>query len=441
MIETKARRNGGARSDDSRGAMNQAVSMNVASVPLEIEQRDAADPLRHLQGRFHLPQGMVYLAGNSLGPAPIAAFDDIETAVRKEWAEGLIRSWNDAGWFSLVDNLGDRIGALIGAGAGQTVACDSVSVNVYKALHAGLSLRPGRTTIVAEAGSFPTDLYVAEGVVAGLPDIKLLLEGVDADRIEDLIDARTAVVLINHVDYKTGELRDMAALTRFIHEAGAIAVWDLCHSAGVIPVELDNTGADLAVGCTYKYLNCGPGSPAFIYAATRHQATLRQPLTGWWGHAAPFAFEVGYRPDNGARRLLCGTQPILSLRAINAGLAAIEDVDMADIRAKSLAMSDVFIELVGETCRAHKATVVTPSDHSLRGSQVSIAFENGYSVIQALIARNIVGDFRAPDMMRFGFAPAYLSFADVYRAADAFNDVMRSGSWRDERFATRRAVT
>lgn len=440
MIEAEGSRKTTPK-DGSRGMMNQAVSMKVASVPLEIEQRDATDPLAHLKSRFHLPQGVVYLAGNSLGPAPIAAFDDIETAVRKEWAEGLVRSWNDANWFSLVDTLGDRIGALIGAAAGQTVACDSVSINVYKALQAGLSLRPGRTTVVAEAGSFPTDLYVAEGVVAGHPGVKLLLEGVDADNIEDLIDERTAVVLVNHVDYKSGELRDMAALTARIHAAGAIAVWDLCHSAGVIAVELDACNVDLAVGCTYKYLNCGPGSPAFIYAATRHQATLRQPLSGWWGHAAPFAFEVGYRPDSGARRLLCGTQPILSLRALNAGLAAIEDVAMADIRAKSLAMSDLFIELVAEACSANGATIVTPADHAIRGSQVSITFDNGYAVVQALMERGIVGDFRAPDMMRFGFAPAYLSFADVWRAAEAFNDVMTSGSWREERFNKRRAVT
>ncbi|MBT1157875.1 hypothetical protein J1C56_19965 [Aminobacter anthyllidis] len=217
---------------------------------------------------------------------------------------------------------------------------------------------------------------------------------------------------------------------------------DLCHSAGVIAVELDACNVDLAIGCTYKYLNCGPGSPAFIYAAKRHHETLRQPLSGWWGHAAPFAFEVGYRPDSGARRLLCGTQPILSLRALNTGLAAIEDVAMADIRAKSLAMSDLFMDVVDETCRAHGATLVTPRDHAIRGSQVSVTFANGYAVVQALMARGIVGDFRAPDMMRFGFAPAYLSFADVYRAAAAaFNDVMTSGSWREERFNKRRAVT
>lgn len=421
--------------------MNQAIPMKLTGVPREIEERDAADPLRHLRNRFHLPQGIVYLAGNSLGPAPIAAFAEIEAVMRKEWAEGLIGSWNSAGWFTLTDDLGDRIGALVGAAKGQTVACDSTSINVYKALQAGLSLRPGRTTIVAESASFPTDLYVAEGVVAGRPGIKLLLEGVDAPRIEDLIDEHTAVVLVNHVDYKTGELRDMAALNRRIHAAGAIAVWDLCHSAGVIPVALDEAGADLAVGCTYKYLNCGPGAPAFIYAAARHHATLHQPLSGWWGHAAPFAFEAGYRPDAGARRLLCGTQPILSLRALSSGLGAIEDVDMAAIRAKSLALTGLFMELVDDACRTHGATIVTPRDEAIRGSQVSITFEGGYAVVQALIARGIVGDFRAPDMIRFGFAPAYLSFSDTYVAAAALIDVLTSESWREPRFSKKRAVT
>ncbi len=421
--------------------MTTKASAEAVAISSAIQQKDVSDPLRHLKARFHVPEGLIYLAGNSLGPAPVAVFDDIETTLRQEWADGLIRSWNTAGWFSLVDRLGDRIGALTGAGAGQTVVCDSVSVNVYKALHAGLSLRPGRTTIVAEAGSFPTDLYVTEGVVAGRPDIALRLEGVDGDTIESLIDERTAVVLINHVDYKTGRLRDMAALNRVIHKAGAVAVWDLCHSAGIYPVELDSTGTDLAVGCTYKYLNCGPGAPAFIYAAARHHAQMRQPLSGWWGHAAPFAFEGGYRPDSSIRRLLCGTQPILSLRALDAGLTAIEDVDMTDIRAKSLAMSDLFMALVEDTCRQHGATIATPREHHLRGSQVSISFADGYPVIQALIARQVIGDFRAPDMMRFGLAPAYMSFADVYRAAQAFNDVMASGIWRSPQFTTRRAVT
>ena len=240
---------------------------------------------------------------------------------------------------------------------------------------------------------------------------------------------------------RAGELRDMAELTRRIHAAGALVVWDLCHSVGVMEIELDAAAADFAVGCTYKYLNCGPGSPSFIYAARRHHARISQPLSGWWGHAAPFSFETGYRPDAGIRRMLCGTQPILSLRGLNAGLAAIEDVAMADIRAKSLAMTDLFIELVEDSCRANGATIATPRDYDRRGSQVSIVFEGGYAVVQALIARGIIGDFRAPDIMRFGFAPAYLGFADVWRAADAFNDVMATGAWKASGLSTRRAVT
>ena len=338
------------------------ASLDRTGVASEIARRDGADPLGHLRARFHLPAGAIYLAGNSLGPAPVAAFSDMAVAMREEWAEGLVRSWNDAGWFALVNTLGDRLGRLIGAAPGQTVVCDSVSVNVYKALHAALALRPDRNVIVAEGGSFPTDLYVAEGVAAGRPDLVLKLEGVDAPRIEDLVDERTAVVLVNHVDYKTGELRDMAALNRLIHAKGAVAVWDLCHSAGVVPVDLDGAGADLAIGCTYKYLNCGPGAPAFIYAAARHHDALSQPLSGWWGHAAPFAFERGYRPAGGIQRLLCGTQPILSMRVVDAGLAAIEDVEMSALRAKSLALTDLFMELVEPVCRAHGATIVTPRE-------------------------------------------------------------------------------
>lgn len=417
------------------------TSLDTVALTAEMARRDAADPLRHLRERFHVPAGMIYLAGNSLGPAPVAAFRDMEAVMRQEWAEGLVKSWNDAGWFALVGTLGDRLGHLTGAAPGQTVACDSVSVNVYKALYAALALRPDRNVIVAEGGSFPTDLYVAEGVVAGRPGLVLKLEGVDAERIEDLIDEDTAVVLVNHVDYKTGALRDMAALTRLIHDKGAVAVWDLCHSAGVMPVDLDGAKADLAVGCTYKYLNCGPGAPAFIYAAARHHDALTQPLSGWWGHAAPFAFERGYRPAGGIQRLLCGTQPILSMRVLDAGLGAIEDVPLSALRAKSLALTDLFMELVEPACQAHGATIVTPTDHAERGSQVSIAFKNGFAVVQALIARGVIGDFRAPETMRFGFAPAYLGYADVQRAAEAFNEVLTSELWRDERFAKRRAVT
>ena len=277
-----------------------------------IEAMDAADPLRDFRDRFLLPHGVIYLDGNSLGAASAAAVMELQQATHEEWAQGLIRSWNTADWWEMPIALGDRIGKLTGAVPGQTVVCDSVSINLYKVLHAAMALRPLRSVLVAEASSFASDLYIAQSVASSRPGASLRLEGVDAPALEDLLDRKTAAVLINHINYKTGELLDMAALTRKIHAAGAIAVWDLSHSAGAVPVELDAAGADFAVGCTYKYLNGGPGAPGFIFAAQRHLADLRQPLSGWWGHARPFAFEPTFEAASGIRRFLCGTQPVLS---------------------------------------------------------------------------------------------------------------------------------
>ena len=401
---------------------------------------DAADPLRPLRERFELPAGVIYLDGNSLGPPPKAVFAELEQAARREWGEGLIRSWNDAGWFTLTDTLGDRIGGLIGADAGQTVVSDSTSINVFKTLHAALALRPGRSAIVAEADSFPTDLYMAEGVVASRPGATLRLATTDAE-LDALIDGRAAVVLLNHVDYRSGRLRDMAALTRRVHDAGALAIWDLCHSVGALPIALDADDVDFAVGCTYKYLNGGPGAPSFVFAARRHHEDLRQPLSGWWAHAQPFTMESAYRAAPGIRRLLCGTQPILSLRAVTAALDVFDGVDLAAVRAKSLAMTTLFMDLVEPACREFGACIITPRVDSERGSHVSIGFTNGYEVVQALIARGIIGDFRAPDIMRFGFTPLYLRYRDVADAAAALVDILRTGSWREPRFAIRAAVT
>jgi kynureninase len=400
---------------------------------------DLADPLRGKRELFQLPAGVIYLDGNSLGPPPKAAFAELEQAARQEWGEGLIRSWNAAGWWSLTDTLGDRVGRLIGAEAGETVVTDTTSINVFKALHAALALRPERRVILAERDSFPTDLYIAEGVAASRAGAELRLAGDNAD-LADMIDERTAVMLINHVDYRTGALHDMAHLTRCAHQAGALVVWDLCHSAGVVPIELDTLDVDFAIGCTYKYLNGGPGAPAFIYANRRHHDGLVQPLSGWWAHAAPFAMESDYRPAAGIRRLLCGTQPILSLRALKAALDTLDGIDVATIRAKSLALTSFFMELVEPICREFGARIITPHNDS-RGSQVAIALEQAYPVVQALIARGIIGDFRAPDIMRFGFAPLYLSFGEVAAAVDALRDVLASGVWRDPKFSTRALVT
>jgi kynureninase len=412
-----------------------------AAALAEAEAADAADPLAGFRGRFRLPAGVIYLDGNSLGPAPEAALRAVAEAAEREWAEGLIGSWNAAGWFDLPGRCGDRIAPLIGAGPGEVIVTDTTSLNLYKALHAGLSLRPDRRVIVAEGGSFPTDLYVAEGVCAGRPDLALRLEGVDAPGIEALIDETVAVVLVNQVDYRSGRRRDVAALTARAHAAGAVVVWDLCHSAGVMEVGLNAAGADLAVGCTYKYLNGGPGSPAFVFCARRHQPAVRQPLSGWWGHARPFAFEPGFAADPGIRRFLCGTQPILSLRGLEAGLALAGEPAMAAVREKSEALTGRFLALAEAAGEGFGVGVASPRAAAERGSQVALTHPEGYAVIQALIARGVIGDFRAPDILRFGFAPLYIRHVDVVRAARTLEQVLAGRVWDDARYRTRAAVT
>ncbi|NUS18484.1 MAG: kynureninase [Mesorhizobium sp.] len=407
----------------------------------EVEAMDAADPLRALRDRFVLPEGVIYLDGNSLGAASINVFNEIETAAKQEWARDLIRAWNTAGWFDMPVQLGDRLGRLIGAAPGQTVVCDTTSINIYKVLHAALAMRPDRSVIVAEGDSFPTDLYMAEGVASTRHGTVLRLEGVDAPTIEDLVDDRVAVILVNHVNYKSGRLRDMAALTRKAHDAGALIVWDLCHTAGALPVDLDGSIADFAIGCTYKYLNGGPGAPAFIYAATRHHGDISQPLSGWWGHARPFAFEQGYAAGSGIRRFLCGTQPVLSMRALKGALDLWDEVDMTAVREKSVALTDLFIRLVEARCDAFGLELESPRNGAERGSQVSFAHPHGYQVMRALIERGVIGDFRAPSTVRFGFTPLYVGYRDVWDAVEVLEDILRTGAWQEARYAVREAVT
>ncbi|MGD0719657.1 MAG: kynureninase [Roseiarcus sp.] len=400
---------------------------------------DADDPLRALRERFFIPDGLIYLDGNSLGPMPRAAVAAFTRTIEQEWARDLIGSWNSAGWFDLPAKLGDRLGALIGAAPGQTVVCDTTSINLYKAVHAAIGMRPGRDIVVAEAGSFPTDLYIIEGAMAaGGRAIQRRLVRHDVP-LEDLLDERVAVVVLSHVDYRSGELLDVAEVTRKIHAVGALAVWDLCHSAGVIPFAFDADEVDFAVGCTYKYLNGGPGSPAYVAVARRLLAQARNPLSGWWGHAAPFAFERDFRPDAGIRRFLCGTQPILSMRGVEAGLDALDGVGVEALRLRSLELTDLFMARVGALLP--ELEIVTPRERARRGSQVAIAFEEGYPVVQAMIARGVVGDFRAPDIMRFGFAPAYLGRTEVWDAAEILAECVRAEVWRDARFSRRHAVT
>jgi kynureninase len=390
---------------------------------------DAADPLKHFKDEFVLPEGVIYLDGNSLGALPRRTPGRVREMVEREWGEGLIRSWNTAGWYDLPRGLGDRLAPLVGAAPGQVVVCDSTSVNLFKVLATALRLRPGRRTVLCDADSFPTDLYIAQG-----------LEGVayQAVRPDDLasdLSDQVAAVLLSHVDYRTGRLYDMAAITELVHRSGALMIWDLCHTAGALPIALDDCAVDFAVGCTYKYLNGGPGSPAFLYAACRHHEAAAQPLTGWFGHADPFAFDPRYAPAEGIGRFLVGTPPLLSFAGLQAALETWEKVDLGELRAKSGSLTALFIDLLPDL------DLATPEEPDTRGSQVSFRHPDGYPIVQALIDRGVIGDFRAPDIMRFGFAPLYLSHTDVWAAATALKDILATESWRDLRYTTRAAVT
>lgn len=400
----------------------------------DAERLDRQDPLAVFADRFELPAGHVYLDGNSLGAAPKSVFSDMETAIHREWANDLIASWSGAGWWTLGERLGDQIGSLIGAPPSSTVVCDTTTVNIYKALHAAVSLRPGRTRVVAERKGFPTDSYAAEGVVSTIPGVSLELVDVDAGELLDALDDSVAVVLINHIDYRTATLRDMGALTQAIHRVGAVAVWDLCHSVGVYPIDLVGCEVDLAVGCSYKFLNGGPGAPAFMYVAPQHQETAVSPLRGWWGHADPFAMEETYRPMEGIRKYMVGTQPILSMRAMQASLDMYEEVDLVAVRDKSKSLTGFFIDLVDQECAGHGISVYSPRAADRRGSQVSLYSEDGQSIMAAMAAADVHGGYRAPGVMRFGFAPLYISHADVFEAVQRLKHILETEEWKKPRY-------
>jgi len=416
---------------------------------------DAGDPLAPLRRLFALErvdaQGIIYLDGNSLGVLPRATAARVQHVVEDEWGAGLITSWNTAGWITLSQRIGDKIAQLVGAGRGELIVADSTSLNLYKVLSAAIAMAkadaPGRRRIISERTNFPTDLYIAD-TVAREHGFELVL--VDESEIGAHLDDRAAVLMLTHVNYRTGHMHSMSGVTRAAHDAGAIMLWDLAHSAGAVPVDLHDAGADFAVGCGYKYLNGGPGAPAFAWAHPRHTARMdreawRQPLSGWLGHAAPFAFTPDYQPAAGMARFICGTPPVLSLAALECGVDTVLAADghggMAAIRTKSVALTDLFIDLVEARCADHRLALVTPTDADARGSQVSLAKEDGYAIVQALVARGVIGDFRAPDILRFGFTPLYTRFVDVWDAVDRLHRVMTSGEWRDPRFAVRAAVT
>ena len=402
----------------------------------EAERLDAADPLRALRGRFQLPEGVAYLDGNSLGALPRATPGRLAQVIAGEWGDGLIRSWNDAGWIDLPRRVGDIIAPLIGAAEGEVIACDSVSVNLFKLVGAALQMRPGRKAVLSEPGNFPTDLYMIEGLEAqGLAERRLA----ERRHIEAALDADTALLLLTHVHYKTGAMHDMARLTRAAHAAGALVLWDLSHSAGAVELDLAGCEADFAVGCGYKYLNGGPGAPGFAYVAQRHHDALRQPLSGWMGHARPFAFSDDYQPAPGIERLLAGTPPILGLAALEEGAALIAATGMGALAAKSRSLSEFTRRAMARS--VPELRCISPDDPMQRGSQLSFSHPHAFALCQALIARGVIGDFRDPDILRFGFAPAYVSHADCARAVSTLRTILDTGEWADPRFAERRAVT
>jgi kynureninase len=424
----------------------------------DCQARDAADPLRPLRDLFSIPEGVIYLDGNSLGVMPKAALARASEVITQEWGQGLIRSWNTAGWFNLPQRLGNQIAPLIGAGSDQVVVTDSTSINLFKVLSAALSIAqqdaPERRVIVSERSNFPTDLYIAEGLCK---ERGYTLQLVEPEDITAALNAQVAVLMLTHVNYRTGAMHDMAAVTAAAHNAGALTVWDLAHSAGAVPVDLVGAGADFSVGCGYKYLNGGPGAPAFVWVHPKHADRFWQPLAGWWGHALPFAFTPDYQPAAGINRYLCGTQPIVSLSLMECGLDGFKAAQalggMAALRAKSLALTDLFIELVEQRCHGYGLGLATPRAHAQRGSQVCLTREHSeqgsgaFAIVQALIARGVIGDFRAgdggvhKDILRFGFTPLYIGFEDVWHAVEHLCQVLQTQEWQKPEFNQKHAVT
>jgi kynureninase len=415
----------------------------------DCETRDQNDALAPLRAQFSLPGGVIYLDGNSLGAQPRAALARARQVIEQEWGVGLIRSWNSAGWFELPQRLGDQLAPLLGAQAGEVVVTDTTSINLFKVLAAALRQQqagaPAKRVIVSERCNFPTDLYIAQGLIEqlqahGAPAYTLRL--IDSpDELPGALDDDVAVLMLTHVNYQTGYMFDMASATALAHRVGALTLWDLAHSAGAVPVALNDSQADYAVGCTYKYLNGGPGAPAFLWVHAKHQNAFWQPLSGWWGHARPFAMEPGYQPGPGISRYLCGTQPITSLAMVACGLDVFSQTSMAALREKSVALTTLFIDLVQQACADFPLTLITPLDPARRGSQVSYQHPQGFAVVQALIERGVIPDYREPRIMRFGFTPLYTRFVDVWDAVAVLQEILATRSWDLARFHQRAAVT
>jgi kynureninase len=405
----------------------------------DIRAWDAADPLKGWRERFDLPEGVIYLDGNSLGAAPAVVHERLRAAMADEWATSLIRSWNRHDWIGAPARTGGKIARLIGARPGEVIVADSTSVNLFKLIVAALAARPGRKVILSEPGNFPTNLYVAQGVQALMDGVSLRTAPIA--ELPAALDEGVALVVLTHVHYKTGARLDLAGLTRAAHEAGALILWDLSHSAGAVELDLTAAGADLAIGCGYKYLNGGPGAPAWLYVAERLQAQLVSPLAGWMGHAEPFAFDDAYRPADGIARFLCGTPPMLSLLALECGVDMFDGVELRVLAEKGQRLASLFIELVENRCAGHGLALLTPRDPAARGSHVSFAHPDAWPIMQAMIEHGVIGDFRAPDVLRCGFTPLYLGFEDVWRAVEILRDILVTDAWREPRFQVRARVT
>lgn len=387
---------------------------------------------------FHLPEGVIYLDGNSLGPMPISAMNRAENVIKNEWSEMLIKAWNKADWMTLPRRVGDKLATLIGAPEGSVATGDTLSIKVFQAVSAALKLNPSRKVVLSDSGNFPTDLYMVSGLISHLgPDYELRI--VAPDEVENAIDETISVVMLTEVDYRTGRRHDMMKITEKTHQMGAISVWDLAHSAGALPVEMEKSNAEFAVGCTYKYINGGPGSPAFIYVRPDVADKIEPILSGWLGHEAPFAFDLDYRPHKGSERMRVGTPPIIQLSLLDEALKVWEGVDMQDVRARSIQLCEQFIQGIEKACPEFQ--LLSPRDANSRGSQVSFAFEHSYPAMQAMIDKNVIGDFRAPDAMRFGFTPLYIDQEDVAKAIEIIANIIKTKTYLEPKYQVRSIVT
>ncbi len=397
----------------------------------EVEKLDQQDPLAQLRENFYLPEGVLYFNGNSLGAMPLGMTKRLQDFAAQEWGEQIVRGWVTQGWYQMPQRVGAKIAALIGAAENEVIVSDTTSANIYKLAVAALNLQPARHKIITTRDIFPTDIYVLDGVSKTLPD-QVELETVVSDQIIEALDEQTALLVLSPVNYKSGELFDMAAVTEAAHKRGAMILWDLSHSCGAHQVNLNAIGADFAVGCGYKFLNGGPGAPAYLYVAKRWQSGIRQPLTGWKGHANPFAMSPDYEPAEGITRMLCGTHPVIAMTCLEQAVDLFEGVDMAMIEHKSRQMGDLFIALAERECKKYGVALLSPKDSTQRGSQVSFRHAEGYAIVQALIEKNVICDFRAPDVVRFGITPLYQKYRDVWDAVTILSHILEAESWRQQ---------